>query len=130
MSFVPDESGLDIEKEPMPVKDGSSQFHRLCVCASGSFIIDIFIFRTAMSVSCLHFGQYNGKFSRTVSSRIFNRVLLPQTGHKIHSVTMLSTSVFGLSFFLPYCKLTIFICLLFLPILGFFLQLALLMLEL
>ena len=27
-------------------------------------------------------GQYSGKFSRTVSSRIFNRVLLPQKGHK------------------------------------------------
>ena len=44
----------------------------------------ITIIAVSISVSCLHFGQYSGKFSRTVSSRIFNRVLQPQTGHKIH----------------------------------------------
>ena len=53
--------------------------------ASGSLIIDIFSCRAEINVSCLHLGQYNGKFSRTVSSRIFNRVLQPQTGHSIHS---------------------------------------------
>ena len=44
----------------------------------------ITIIAVSISVSCLHFWQYSGKFSRTVSSRIFNRVLQPQTGHKIH----------------------------------------------
>ena len=58
--------------------------YRLCVCASGSLITDIFSCRAEINVSCLHLGQYNGKFSRTVSSRIFNRVLQPQTGHKTH----------------------------------------------
>lgn len=32
----------------------------------------------------MHLGQYSGKFSRTVSSRIFNRVLLPQKGHMVN----------------------------------------------
>lgn len=36
--------------------------------------------------SCLHFGQNKGKFSSTVSGRIFIRVLLQQTGHNTHSV--------------------------------------------
>ena len=60
--------------------------YRLCVCASGSWMIDKFSFLTAIRVSCLHLGQYNGKLSNIVSSRIFNRVLLPQKGHKIHAV--------------------------------------------
>ena len=41
---------------------------------------------TLISVSCLHFGQNNGKFSSTVSGRIFIRVLLLQTGHNTHSI--------------------------------------------
>ena len=72
--------------------------YRLCVCASGSWMIDKFSFLTAIRVSCLHLGQYNGKLSNIVSSRIFNRVLLPQKGHKIHSIFILSSSV--LSFLL------------------------------
>ena len=32
----------------------------------------------------MHLGQYNGKFSRTVSSRIRTRVLESHTGHYIH----------------------------------------------
>ena len=58
--------------------------YRLCVCASGSLITDIFSCRAEINVSCLHLGQYNGKFSRTVSSRIRTLVLEPQTGHNIH----------------------------------------------
>ena len=60
--------------------------YRLCVLASGSWMMDRFSCLTAIKVSCLHLGQYSGKFSRTVSWRIFNRVLLPQTGHNIHSI--------------------------------------------
>ena len=44
----------------------------------------ITIIAVSISVSCLHLGQYNGKFSRTVSSRIRTLVLEPQTGHNIH----------------------------------------------
>ena len=59
--------------------------YRLCVLASGSLITDIFSCFTLIIVSCLHLGQNSGKFSSTVSSRILTRVLLPQTGHNIHS---------------------------------------------
>ncbi len=62
----------------------TSQVHRLCVCASGSLITDIFICRTFIRVSCLHFGQNKGNFSSTVSSRNFNLVLFPHTGHNSH----------------------------------------------
>ena len=58
--------------------------YRLCVCASGPLITDIFSCRAEINVSCLHLGQYNGKFSRTVSSRIRTRVLESHTGHYIH----------------------------------------------
>ena len=66
--------------------------YRLCVCASGSLITDIFSWRTAISVSCLHFGQYSGKFSSIVSSRSFIRVLFPHTGHNAHFVFLLKGS--------------------------------------
>ena len=59
--------------------------YRLCVFASGSLITDKLNCRIAIIVSCLHFGQYSGKFSSTVSSRIFNRVLFAQVGHNTHS---------------------------------------------
>ena len=68
-----------------------SKGYRLCVLASGSLIIDIFICRTLINVSCLHLGQYRGKFSSTVSRRIFNLVLLPQTGHNIHSLSCITS---------------------------------------
>ena len=58
--------------------------YRLCVLASGSLITEIFCCRTLISVSCLHFGQYSGNRSSTVSYRIRSRVLLPHTGHIIH----------------------------------------------
>ena len=103
--------------------------YRLCVCASGSWMIDKFSFLTAIRVSCLHLGQYNGKLSNIVSSRIFNRVLLPQKGHKIHSIFMLSSSVLGFLLFLPYGKLTVFLSLFLLTAFGFPFQLTLLMLE-
>ena len=59
--------------------------YRLCVFASGSVITDVVKLITLIRVSCLHFGQKRGKFFRIVSSRIFNRVLLEQTGQCIHS---------------------------------------------
>ena len=58
--------------------------YRLCVCASGSLITEILNCVTLISVSCLHFGQKRGKFSSTVSSRIFNLVLLSQIGQNAH----------------------------------------------
>ena len=66
---------------------------RLCVYASGSLLrIVICNCLTEISVSCLHFGQNNGKFSRTESFRIFTRVLLQQTGqtNQLVSVYFLS----------------------------------------
>ena len=63
---------------------GLPQCYRLCVLASGSLITEIFCCRTLISVSCLHFGQYSGNRSSTVSYRIRSRVLLPHTGHIIH----------------------------------------------
>ena len=71
------------KKEPI-THDCWIRGYRLCVCASGSLIIDILNCFTVISVSCLHFGQNKGKFSNTVFSCIFTLVLLLQTGHKIH----------------------------------------------
>ena len=59
--------------------------YRLCVLASGSVITTILNCHTEITVSFLHFGQNSGKFSSTVSSRIFSRVLLSQAGHSNHS---------------------------------------------
>jgi hypothetical protein len=59
--------------------------YRLCVLASGSLITDILSCFTLIMVSCLHLGQNSGKFSSTVSTPILTFVLLPQTGHNIHS---------------------------------------------
>ena len=58
--------------------------YRLCICASGSLITDIFCLCTLIRVSCLHFGQNNGKFNSVVSCRSFIRVLFWQTGHNSH----------------------------------------------
>ena len=60
--------------------------YRLCVYASGSLITDVCSSLTLISVSCLHLGQNKGKFSSTVSGRIFVRVLLLHTGHITHSI--------------------------------------------
>lgn len=68
--------------------------YRLCVCASGSLITDIFSCFTFISVSCLHFGQNNGKFSSIVSPRIFTRVLLPHTGHNNHCSAIIANPCF------------------------------------
>ena len=72
---------LSKRKEPITA-NYKSACYRLCVFASGSLITDIFNCFTLISVSCLHFGQNSGKFSSTVSLRIFTRVLLPQVGHR------------------------------------------------
>ena len=64
--------------------------YRLCVCASGSLITVILNCFTWIKVSCLHFGQNSGKFLSSVSFRIFNLVLFPQTGHN----TQFSLSIF------------------------------------
>ena len=69
-----------------PITAFWSACYRLCVCASGSWITDILMCFTLISVSCLHFGQNNGKFSSTVSSRNLIRVLLLQTGHSSHFI--------------------------------------------
>ena len=53
-------------------KAGSARY------ASGSLIGTIFNFAILTFVSRLHFGQYNGKFSKTVSVYTFIRVLLLQ----------------------------------------------------
>ena len=71
------------QKEPIIIRFISCDY-RLCVNASGSVITEIFKFFTLIRFSCLHFGQYSGKFFISVSSRILNRVLLLHTGHKIH----------------------------------------------
>jgi hypothetical protein len=71
------------KKEPTTVI--SLTCYRLCVLASGSLVTDIFNCFTLIIVSCLHLGQKSGKFSSTVSSRTLTLVLLPQTGHNIHS---------------------------------------------
>ena len=118
----------DIKTEPITY-EVFPQCYRLCVLASGSWMMDRFSCLTAIKVSYLHLGQYSGKFSRTVSSRIFNRVLLPQKGHKIHSIFMLSSSVLGFLFFLPYGKLAVFLRIFLLTTLGLSFQLTLLMLE-
>lgn len=49
---------------------------------------------TLISVSCLHFGQNNGKFSSIVSPRIFTRVLLPHTGHNNHCSAIIANPCF------------------------------------
>lgn len=71
------------QKEPIIIRFISCDY-RLCVNASGSVITEIFRFFTLIRFSCLHFGQYSGKFFISVSSRILNRVLLLHIGHKIH----------------------------------------------
>lgn len=58
--------------------------YRLCVYASGSVITDVLNCFTLITVSCLHLGQYRGKFSSTVSGRTLIRVLLLQIGHNTH----------------------------------------------
>lgn len=55
----------------------------LCVFASGSFMITIFSFSTVIKFSCLHLGQYSGKFLINVSCLILIRVLLLQLGQNI-----------------------------------------------
>ncbi len=92
-----------IKKEPTTMS-GLLIGYRLCVLASGSLITDIFNCCMLISVSCLHFGQNKGKCSSTVSSRIFNLVLLPQTGHKIHCSSIMA---FFLLLANPHCWLQI-----------------------
>ena len=82
-----------IFKEKKPITAFLSACYRLCVCASGSLITDIFSCFTLIKVSCLHFGQNSGKFFSSVSSRIFNLVLLPQTGHSNHSILTISSPI-------------------------------------
>lgn len=47
-----------INKEP--ILSLFVKIYRLCVCATGSFMIDIFSCSTLIRVSCRHFGQYRG----------------------------------------------------------------------
>ena len=73
-------------KKVEPITPFQFACYRLCVCASGSLITDIFSCFTSISVSFLHFGQNNGKFLSTVSSRNLIRVLFLQMGHSNHSL--------------------------------------------
>ena len=57
----------------------------LCAFASGSLITEIFSCWTFTNVSCLHFGQYNGKLVSVVSRRNLVRVLFLHKGHRNHS---------------------------------------------
>ena len=45
---------------------------------------------TLIRFSCLHLGQNKGNFFNIVSFLILSRVLLPQTGHRIHSAVFAS----------------------------------------
>lgn len=66
--------------------------YRLCILVSGSLITVIFNLLTLISFSCLHLGQYKGKFISSVSFLILTLVLLPHIGHKIHSSTIIFIS--------------------------------------
>ena len=67
---------------------------RLHFYNSKGSVLDCFpmiIFRhTFIRFSCLHLGQNKGKFFNIVSFLILSRVLLPQTGHRIHSAVFVS----------------------------------------
>ena len=58
--------------------------------ASGSVITVTCKLLTFIRFSCLHLGQNKGKFFNIVSFLILSRVLLPQTGHRIHSAVFAS----------------------------------------
>ena len=73
------------------------QCYRLCVLASGSWMMDRFSCLTAIKVSCLHFGQNKGKFINSVSFRTLTRVLLLQIGHNIHDCFSTATPPFILT---------------------------------
>ena len=53
---------------------------RLCVLRLAHLLTVIFSCAISTRISVLHFGQYSGKFSTTVSSHTLVRVLLPQMG--------------------------------------------------
>ena len=74
---------IEIKKEPITTRGSDLVCYWLCVCASGSLITVVLNCFTWIKVSCLHFGQNSGKFLSSVSFRIFNLVLFPQTGHNI-----------------------------------------------
>ena len=78
------------DKKAEPIICDFSQIYRLCGLAAGSKITIIFKSITFIRFSCLHFGQNKGKFFRIVSFRILSLVLLPQTGHLIHSAVFAS----------------------------------------
>ena len=69
----------------------SSAYYRLCVCASGSLIIDILNCLILIKVSCLHLGQNKGKFLSIVSPRIRNLVLFLHIGQFTHSIFSISS---------------------------------------
>lgn len=71
------------KKEPIPMS--SLNGYRLCVLASGSVMVEILNFFRLIIISCLHLGQNRGKFSNTVFSSNFIRVLPLQIGHNNHS---------------------------------------------
>ena len=73
------------------------QIHRLCGLAAGSWITVIWNCSTSIRISRLHFGQNTGKFFISVSALILSRVLLPHTGQRIQSLSILFTIYFPLN---------------------------------
>lgn len=64
---------------------GSASYVRLALFFYSFFLMTIiFNFLTSIKFSCLHLGQKRGKFFNSVSARICNLVLFPQTGQRIH----------------------------------------------
>ena len=90
-----------IKTEPMNL--GKIPVHRLCVFASGSWIISIRLLCTEINVSFPHFGQYSGNFCITVSCLILIRVFPEHTGHRIQScLILLSSPLYLIIIHTPY----------------------------
>ena len=85
-----------------PTNCDYSQIHRLCVFASGFLMIVICKFFVSIKLSCLHFGQYKGKFLSMVSILSLLRVLFPHIGQNIHSGVI--------TIYLPLCVAFFFSC--------------------
>ena len=70
--------------------------------ASGFLMIVICKFFVSIKLSCLHFGQYKGKFLSMVSILSQLRVLFPHLGQSIHSGVI--------TIYLPLCFAFFFSC--------------------
>ena len=73
---------LSNRKEPAsPFCNGKAGSAFVCLA---HLLNTIFSCTTSIRISFLHFGQYSGNFTRTVSSYTLVRVFPPQTGQWIH----------------------------------------------